>query len=216
MFLCWLGFPATTDGIFGFSVTFFRLTCLFLFMVGLLFSFFDFFYLVLFLVCFVFSLFFKSSPFSFGGLVFFDGLRFFLVFLSVWIYAFCVLSSILDKWTEEGFFSFSCFLGGIFLFVFLSFSCFRIILFYLFFEFTFLLMFFFVVGWGYRIERMQASFYIVFYTLVVSFPFLVFLVCLGAGSGSISFFSFSSFSNYWWFFLLLVFLVKLPVYGVHL
>jgi len=76
-------------------------------------------------------------------------------------------------------------------------------------------MFVFLLGWGYRMERLQASFYMVFYTLVVSFPFLVFFV----GNSDVfmtDFFSFVGFERFWWFFVLGVFLVKLPVYGVHL
>jgi NADH-ubiquinone oxidoreductase chain 4 len=55
----------------------------------------------------------------------------------------------------------------------------------------------------------------VFYTLVVSFPFLVFLIIGGYGVRSVSFFSYVYWFGYWWFFLVFVFLVKLPVFGVH-
>lgn len=190
--------------------------CLFIFMVRVIFRFFDFIYFVLFVLFFILMLFFNCSFSSFRGTLFFDNLSFFLIFLTIWIYAFCIFSRVHSKWGSEGFFSFSSLLASIFFFVYLSFCCFSIVLFYLFFEFTFLLMFFFVVGWGYSIERIQASFYMVFYTLVVSFPFLVYLVCFGESVGRVSFFRFFGLSNYWWFFLLLVFLVKLPVYGVHL
>ena len=203
-------------GIFGSFVIFSRMTCFILFFVGLLSRFFDFFYFICFVVFFLFSLFFICSSGLFGGVLFFDGLGFFLVFLRVWVYVFCIFSRVYDKWFGNEFYSFFSLLGGIFLFVFLSFCCISIVLFYVFFEFTFLLMFLFVIRWGYSMERFQASFYMVFYTLVVSFPFLVFLVCFGHELGTVSFFSFFHFSIYWWFFLLLVFLVKLPVYGVHL
>jgi len=77
-------------------------------------------------------------------------------------------------------------------------------------------MFFFLIRWGYSPERVQASFYMVFYTLVVSFPFLVFLMSWGIEIFSSSFIISSKFNSFWWVFLFLVFLVKLPVYGVHL
>jgi NADH-ubiquinone oxidoreductase chain 4 len=76
-------------------------------------------------------------------------------------------------------------------------------------------MFFFLVFWGYRPERLQASFYMVFYTLLVSLPFLVFLFLVGDFFSGCFFFV-SGFFGYWWVFLFLVFMVKLPVYGVHL
>lgn len=75
----------------------------------------------------------------------------------------------------------SFFLYIIFMMTFLlvSFSCLNFFVFYVSFEFVFVLMFIFVLGWGYRRERLQASFYMIFYTLVVSFPFLVYLIGLG-------------------------------------
>lgn len=61
--------------------------------------------------------------------------------------------------------------------------------FYISFEFIFILMYVFLLRWGYRPERLQASFYMVFYTLVVSFPFLVGVVLSEGASGY--FFSFT-------------------------
>lgn len=50
------------------------------------------------------------------------------------------------------------------------------VMFYASFELVFLLMFFFLLGWGKRAERLQASFYILFYTLAFSMPFIILLV----------------------------------------
>jgi NADH-ubiquinone oxidoreductase chain 4 len=77
-------------------------------------------------------------------------------------------------------------------------------------------MFVFLMSWGYSPERLEASFYMVFYTIVVSFPFLVYLVAFESNFFSLKFRSFFVFESYWWVFLFVVFLVKLPVYGVHL
>jgi len=108
------------------------------------------------------------------------------------------------------------YLGVIFFFVFLRFVVFNVFVFYIFFEFVFVLMFFFVLNWGYRPERLQASFYIVFYTLIVSLPFLIFMLVLGSSLMYFKFIFFGLFEGFWGFFMFLVFLVKLPVYGVHL
>lgn len=70
-------------------------------------------------------------------------------------------------------------------------SFFRYVVFYLTFEFIFIIMFVFLLGWGYRPERLQASFYIVFYTLVVSFPFLSYFLFFGGYLGRSSFYVFS-------------------------
>lgn len=67
-------------------------------------------------------------------------------------------------------------------FLLVRFSSLSFLVFYVSFEFVFVLMFVFVLGWGYRAERLQASFYMVFYTLVVSFPFLVYLIRCGCFS----------------------------------
>jgi len=59
------------------------------------------------------------------------------------------------------------------------------------------LMFLFLLSWGYRPERLQASFYIVFYTIVVSFPFLVFLVFFGLAFNTSSFLFINFFDKFW-------------------
>jgi len=53
------------------------------------------------------------------------------------------------------------------------------------------------MGWGYRFERLQASFYMVFYTLVVSFPFLLFLLGFGLFNFSVGFHFFLDFGDFW-------------------
>lgn len=87
--------------------------------------------------------------------------------------------------------------------------------FYVCFELIFVCMFFFLLGWGYSPERLQASFYMIFYTLVVSFPFLVYLVLFMTFSTG-KFLFWGEMAGYFWLRLVFVFLVKLPVYGVHL
>lgn len=86
-------------------------------------------------------------------------------------------------------------------------------MFYIAFEFVFFLLFFYISGWGYRVRRLRASFYMVFFTVVVSLPFLVFLVY--ESSVSLRFFFFCSDSDLW-IFCFLVFFVKLPIYGLHI
>jgi NADH-ubiquinone oxidoreductase chain 4 len=78
-------------------------------------------------------------------------------------------------------------------------------------------MFVFLLGWGKTAERLQASFYMFFYTMVFSLPFLIILVDL-FNTFSVSFISFSFFSytDFFWVFIILVFVVKLPLFGFHL
>lgn len=142
-------------------------------------------------------LFFDCLSFCFGGFFSFDGLSFVLVFLRVWIYILSVYSSIREFWFSNYYGRFLFYLGGIFFFLVLRFSCLNFILFYVSFEFIFLIMFIFLLGWGYRPERRQASFYMVFYTLLVSFPFLVFLLLGSLFFGSRCFRVFFLFDGYW-------------------
>jgi len=79
-----------------------------------------------------------------------------------------------------------------------------------------MLIFIFLLSWGYRPERIQASFYIVFYTIIVSFPFLIFIIFIETNIISIKFIILYDYNIYWWIFIFSVFLVKLPVYLVHL
>ncbi len=192
------------------------MSSLILFIFGTFLCFFDLLYLHLFLLFFLLTFLFKSSGGSFDGVLFFDSLSFFLLFLSIYIFYFCFCSSLVDKWSSNIFLSFLFVLGLMYLFVYLRFSCISIFVFYVSFELVFLLMFVYLMGWGYRFERLQASFYMVFYTLVVSFPFLLFLLGFGLFNFSVGFHFFLDFGDFWWFFFLFVFLVKLPVFGVHL
>lgn len=152
-----------------------------------------------------------------GSLCFFDSFGVVFVLLRVFIFFVCVLSSLFDV-ISIGLFRLFCFflvLSCCFLcFCFLFYSLFG---FYLLFEFVFLVFFVVLVGWGYRPERLQASFYILFYTILVSFPFLGFVFFLFYNS-FVMFFGFGYVFDvgFFWVFCFLVFFVKVPVYYVHL
>lgn len=190
------------------------MTWLFLFFGGIFSLVFDFFYIYLIFAFFFVFLFFEWGGFLFGGTFFLDSISFFLVFLSSLVFLFCFFSSFSDYWSGNLFSYFVFYLGGIFSFLFFRFSTFSFLFFYVSFEFTFVLIFLFLLNWGYSPERLTASLYIIFYTLVVSFPFLVYLVIFSSFLGK--FFLWGLRSSYWWPSFFLVFMVKLPVYGVHL
>lgn len=154
--------------------------------------------------------------FFFCGLFFCDEISSFLLFLRILLFSFCFFSSLIDTWMNNYFYSFSFFLCGIFFFLFLRFSFFNFLFFYVCFEFIFILMYFFILFWGYSPERLQSAFYMVFYTLIVSFPFLIYLIFAESDLSYSKFLFFSVFGGYWWFFIFFVFLVKLPIYGIHL
>nr|QZH55185.1 NADH dehydrogenase subunit 4 [Lardoglyphus konoi] len=163
------------------------------------------------LVSFLFFNFLGES--CFDGFMYFDNLSLLLGVLTFWVFMICGLVLRFD------FFSYlSVWLMMVFLAV--SFFSDSFMTFYISFEMVFILMFIFLLSWGKSMERVQASFYMFFYTMVFSLPFLSYLVYYSYMVGSFSFFSFSlnpMFSNSWLYvFIMMVFIVKLPIYGVHL
>lgn len=166
--------------------------------------FFNWFFLFLFLFLFSFY-----GGFS-DGYLYRDYFSFLLIFVTFWVFLFSFFSM--------GF-SFSNFvvLWTIMGFLFYSFLTVNYLFFYIFFEFVFVIMFIFLLGWGKTFERLQASFYIFFYTMVFSLPFLVFLVYQNfMFSDSFSSLIFSYYGDFFWIFMIFVFVVKLPLFGFHL
>jgi len=101
-----------------------------------------------------------------------------------------------------------------------SFSTNNIIIFFFFFEWSLIPIFFIILGWGYQIERIKSSFYLLLYTLFASLPLLIFIIILinYYFSLSINFiFLFLFFKNYNIYILIIImsFLVKFPIFFFH-
>jgi len=77
-----------------------------------------------------------------------------------------------------------------------------------------------IFGWGYQPERFQAGLYILFYTLFASLPLLGLILIIGFRVNRYDFFILGGLnwgSNFFiYFFILLAFLVKLPIFIFHL
>nr|YP_004347648.1 NADH dehydrogenase subunit 4 [Marilyna darwinii]BAK10051.1 NADH dehydrogenase subunit 4 [Marilyna darwinii] len=110
-------------------------------------------------------------------------------------------------------------------FLILAFSATEMILFYVMFEATLIPTLILITRWGNQKERLNAGTYFLFYTLAGSLPLLVALLILQNNNGSLSLLTlmFSphvemhSYSDkIWWVGCILAFLVKMPLYGVHL
>lgn len=103
----------------------------------------------------------------------------------------------------------------------LSFSSKDYLTFYIFFERSLVPTMFLIVGWGYQPERLQAGVYIFFYTLLGSLPLLVSFVNLYMDGYTISmdlvlFYKNDIFSLLWYLCSISAFLVKLPIFMLHL
>nr|YP_009268226.1 NADH dehydrogenase subunit 4 [Oreolalax lichuanensis]ANN36002.1 NADH dehydrogenase subunit 4 [Oreolalax lichuanensis] len=107
----------------------------------------------------------------------------------------------------------------------LAFSTTELIMFYILFETTLIPTLFIITRWGNQAERLNAGQYFLFYTLASSMPLLVALLFLQSSLGTLSipllnltlnFHGTSWASKILWFACLLAFLVKMPLFGVHL
>nr|YP_004734382.1 NADH dehydrogenase subunit 4 [Distichodus sexfasciatus]BAK40907.1 NADH dehydrogenase subunit 4 [Distichodus sexfasciatus] len=107
----------------------------------------------------------------------------------------------------------------------MAFGATEIIMFYVMFETTLIPTLIIITRWGNQTERLSAGTYFLFYTLAGSLPLLVALLLLQQNLGSLSMLTlqyaqpltlYSWADKFWWAACLIAFLVKMPLYGVHL
>nr|QOJ44859.1 NADH dehydrogenase subunit 4 [Allobates chalcopis] len=107
----------------------------------------------------------------------------------------------------------------------LAFMANNLILFFIMFEATMIPTLILITRWGAQKERMMAGTYLLFYTLSGSMALLTALLFFHENIGTLSFMllkevtaqSYSlPFAPMWWAASLLAFLIKMPLYGVHL
>nr|NP_443394.1 NADH dehydrogenase subunit 4 [Poromitra oscitans]BAB70244.1 NADH dehydrogenase subunit 4 [Poromitra oscitans] len=110
-------------------------------------------------------------------------------------------------------------------FLILAFGATEIIMFYVMFEATLIPTLIIITRWGNQTERLNAGTYFLFYTLAGSLPLLVALLLLQNDTGTLSLLTLqytkplqltSYADKLWWAGCLVAFLVKMPLYGVHL
>nr|ALF03400.1 NADH dehydrogenase subunit 4 [Macquaria australasica] len=111
------------------------------------------------------------------------------------------------------------------IFLIMAFSATEMIMFYVMFEATLIPTLILITRWGNQTERLNAGTYFLFYTLAGSLPLLIALLLLQNNTGTLSLLTLQ-YSNpiplltyadkLWWAGCLLAFLVKMPLYGVHL
>nr|AAF77272.1 NADH dehydrogenase subunit 4 [Drosophila mauritiana]AAF77468.1 NADH dehydrogenase subunit 4 [Drosophila simulans]AAF77481.1 NADH dehydrogenase subunit 4 [Drosophila simulans]AAF77494.1 NADH dehydrogenase subunit 4 [Drosophila simulans]AAF77508.1 NADH dehydrogenase subunit 4 [Drosophila simulans] len=148
-----------------------------------------------------------------------DMLSYGLILLSLWICSLMLLASeSINKYNNYK----NLFLLNIvilLLLLILTFSSMSLFMFYLFFESSLIPTLFLILGWGYQPERLQAGVYLLFYTLLVSLPMLIGIFYVMNKTGSMNFYLMNNFMfNYdlLYFCLLCAFLVKMPMFLVHL
>nr|UOA67851.1 NADH dehydrogenase subunit 4 [Sophianus sp.] len=145
-----------------------------------------------------------------------DLMSFSLIFLTLWISFLMILSSIFvfkfNVYSSE-FLYVNLFL---LLCLFMSFCVMGFFKYYLFFECSLIPTLILIFGWGYQPERLNAGFYLLFYTLFFSFPMLVGIFYLNKLMGTLSYFLLvGDFNMYLYFSMIMAFLVKMPLVFIH-
>lgn len=94
----------------------------------------------------------------------------------------------------------------------------NLIIFYLFFESRLIPIFILVTGWGGQIDRIQARFYIILYTLFGSFPLFIIIIFLKNFNYSLilEFIEINFLNFFIYLIFIIAFLVKIPIYFIHL
>nr|YP_010686233.1 dehydrogenase subunit 4 [Longzhouacris mirabilis]WAX39737.1 dehydrogenase subunit 4 [Longzhouacris mirabilis] len=148
-----------------------------------------------------------------------DYFSFSLILLSFWICSLMITAS----GSVYLFSYYSSFFVFIILFLmimlFCSFSSLSLLSFYIFFEASLIPTLFLILGWGYQPERLQAGFYLIFYTLVASLPLLFVLFKVYDYLNTLYFPLLIDFGCYYFMFyvfMILAFLVKMPMFLFHL
>nr|YP_009034071.1 NADH dehydrogenase subunit 4 [Sypharochiton pelliserpentis]AHZ60680.1 NADH dehydrogenase subunit 4 [Sypharochiton pelliserpentis] len=178
-------------------------------------------------VGFFFILFYFYSSFGVPKMflgMFVDSLSIVLIMLSCWVSSLMILSSmkiLFSKFNSNFFCNMIIFLNLVIILMFVQKNLFLL---YIFFESSLIPTLTLILIWGYQPERLQASMYLIIYTVMGALPLLINFLYIYSMNGHLSFFlkwSFPYFNSdisfsVWWFFLMFAFLIKLPIFSVHL
>nr|YP_010625176.1 NADH dehydrogenase subunit 4 [Limatus durhamii]WBG72616.1 NADH dehydrogenase subunit 4 [Limatus durhamii] len=192
------------------------------FIFGIIFFFFWLVQNLLFMFSFIFMLkikfnyYFCSISYFFGM----DMMSYSLILLSLWICSLMLMAS-------EKVYKFNNY-KNLFLFMVLflllmlifTFSSMSMFMFYLFFESSLIPTLFLILGWGYQPERLQAGIYLLFYTLLASLPLLIGIFYIESEMKTMNIYllnyKFMCNFNFLYLCLMFAFLVKMPMFLVHL
>nr|YP_010988773.1 NADH dehydrogenase subunit 4 [Paranaspides williamsi]WOR81143.1 NADH dehydrogenase subunit 4 [Paranaspides williamsi] len=151
-----------------------------------------------------------------------DSLSYILIFLSFWVVS-LLMSASMKIYNQKNFSEFFNLVSlCLLLFLILSFGASDYLMFYISFESSLIPTLILILGWGYQPERIQAGVYMLFYTLFASLPLLVSMLEIYHFTGSLVIgmslnIILEEFTGYvWCMFSIIAFLVKLPMYVVHL
>nr|YP_010713406.1 NADH dehydrogenase subunit 4 [Dinobdella ferox]WDA96081.1 NADH dehydrogenase subunit 4 [Dinobdella ferox] len=150
-----------------------------------------------------------------------DSISFLLLLLNLWIFSIMIMSSMKIKIVNFYSLMFLKIIMILNLTLLMCFLMSNIIMFYIMFELSLIPTLFLILNWGYQPERLQASIYLIMYTVMGSLPMLCCFIYLMKNNCVYSFymwfmFKSNKFISTWWFLFLIGFLIKLPMYPFHL
>nr|CVK87357.1 NADH dehydrogenase subunit 4 [Placobdella parasitica] len=144
-----------------------------------------------------------------------------LITLTLWITAMMILASFKINFFSNNKSSFIFNTMLLNLILLLCFSSSNMLMFYIWFEASLIPTALLIIKWGYQPERLQASLYLILYTVLASLPMLVCLLMIMYYSNNMNFslsnnFLYPFYNKIMWFLCIIGFLVKLPMYITHL
>nr|AFQ62348.1 NADH dehydrogenase subunit 4 [Peltodytes quadratus] len=147
-----------------------------------------------------------------------DLLSYILILLSFWICSLMILAS--ESIYKNNFYYnfFMMVILFLLLFLYITFSSMNLFIFYFFFECSLIPTLVLILGWGYQPERLQAGIYLLFYTLFASLPMMIGIFYLYNKNMILDFYYLNLEFNsiYMYMCMIFAFLVKMPMYMVHL
>nr|AWV83804.1 NADH dehydrogenase subunit 4 [Cicadettana calliope] len=162
----------------------------------------------------MFLLFTNKNLHMLGYNFYIDDLSYGLVILSIWISFLMIISS--PTYKHNNLFFFLFLILWLMIFLILSFSTSSIMMFYICFESSLIPIMIIIMSWGYQPERINASYYLLFYTLFASLPMLMSIFFLYKYNMTNIFMLMDSPINiYIYMGMIMAFLIKMPLFMFH-
>nr|ADP68475.1 NADH dehydrogenase subunit 4 [Lepilemur petteri] len=168
-----------------------------------------------------------SNSSNFSPTFFSDPLSSPLLTLTMWLFPLTIMASqyhlTKESWERKK--HFLSVLISLQLFLIMTFTAAELIMFYILFEATLIPTLIIITRWGNQTERLNAGLYFLFYTLIGSLPLLVALSFIQNYMGTLNLFMMTywtqELSNSWssslmWMACIMAFMIKMPLYGLHL
>nr|YP_009027715.1 NADH dehydrogenase subunit 4 [Tarsius wallacei]AGQ42727.1 NADH dehydrogenase subunit 4 [Tarsius wallacei] len=168
-----------------------------------------------------------ANTMNFSLTFFTDSLSTPLIILTTWLFPLMLLAS-QNHLSKESLARKKLYISMLTLlqmFLIMTFTATELILFYILFEATLIPTLIIITRWGNQTERLNAGLYFLFYTLIGSLPLLIALIYLQKFLGSLNLMinpliiqhTLNSWSNNTlWLACIMAFMVKMPLYGLHL